>query len=486
MKVASLKENYLLNLVRVFYGFLIGIVSTPYILKTLGPENLGKVDFINSYISYIQVIACLGLPLYGVREISKVKDNVTNRSKLICEIFIILTVTTVLSYFFLFFSTLFIDNVKSNYKLLLIMAPMLFFSNFSIDWFYQGIENQRVIFLRTIIVRTLSFISLFIFVRNRDDYFEYGVILMLTIVINTGINLYYLKKYVEFSELNFKMLEFNKHYKPLMVFLLAAFSNSLYMDLTTFFLGTISGNKYVGYFSLSNKLVRMAITVTSVFAAVLLPRFSALYNNDIKQYNILLAKAFRYILFLILPFFIIIYSSSSQLILIFSNEQYLPAETSLKILSTIIIFVGIAYFLSYFIIYPMGKEKVYTYSVLYSSIISIVVGYFLIRYYQHVGAAILVAVAELLGPIFMILFMWGTIKKIDLKLKSIINYSVAGILMYASMRLFYFINLDINIYLYFLLNVTISFLIFFTYLLITADQIVLELKNMVFKKLKLS
>lgn len=486
MKVASLKENYLLNLIRVFYGFLIGIVSTPYVLKTLGPENVGKVDFINSYISYIQVIACLGLPLYGVREISKVKENVTDRSKLICEIFVILIVTTLLSYFFLFFSSFFINNVQSNYRLLLIMAPMLFFSNFSIDWFYQGIENQSVIFFRTIFVRTLSFASLFIFVRNRDDYIEYAVILMLTIVINTGINLYYLKRYIEFSDLNFKALEFKKHYKPLMVFLLAAFSNSLYMDLTTFFLGTMSGNKYVGYFSLSNKLVRMAITVTSVFATVLLPRFSALYDKDLKEYNKLLAKAFNYILFLILPFFIIIYSSSSQLILIFSNEQYLPAETSLKILSTIIIFVGIAYFLSYFIIYPMGKEKVYTYSVLYSSIISIVVGYFLIRNYQHVGASILVAIAEILGPIFMIFFMWTTIKKIDLKFKSILNYSIAGILMYASMRFFYYIDLDINIYLYFIVNVIISFLIFFTYLLITADQIVLELKNMVFKKLKLS
>jgi O-antigen/teichoic acid export membrane protein len=485
MKVASLKENYLLNLVRVFYGFLIGIISTPYILKTLGPENVGKVDFITSYISYIQVLACLGLPLYGVREISKVRDNVTDRSKLICEIFIILTVTTLLSYFFLFFSSFFIINVKSNYKLLFIMAPMLFFSNFSIDWFYQGIENQRVIFLRTIFIRTLSFVSLFIFVRNHDDYFEYAVILMLTTVINTGINLYYLKSYIKFSDINFKLLEFKKHYRPLMVFLLAAFSNSLYMDLTTFFLGTMSGNKYVGYFSLSNKLVRMAITVTSVFAAVLLPRFSALYNKDIKQYNILLTKAFSYILFLILPFFIIIYSSSSQLILIFSNEQYLPAEASLKILSTIIIFVGIAYFLSYFIIYPMGKEKIYTYSVLYSSIISIVVGYFLIQYYQHVGASILVAIAEVLGPVFMILFMWDTIKKINLNLKSILNYSIAGILMYVSMRFFYFIDLNLNIYLYFVVNVIISFLIFFTYLLITADQIVIEVKNMVFKKLKL-
>jgi len=68
MKKKSLKMNALLNSIKTLMAIIFPLITFPYVAKILQVENLGKVNFSNSIISYYLLIAALGISSYAVRE----------------------------------------------------------------------------------------------------------------------------------------------------------------------------------------------------------------------------------------------------------------------------------------------------------------------------------------------------------------------------------------------------------------------------------
>ena len=126
MKIRSVKTNYVLNLIRAFSYALITIVTMPYVNKILGPENIGKVEYVNTIINYFILFSALGIPLYGIREIAKVRAIKKERDKTTVELLIILLITSVISYMVLFGVVYQLDFFKS-YKDLLFLMSFIFF-----------------------------------------------------------------------------------------------------------------------------------------------------------------------------------------------------------------------------------------------------------------------------------------------------------------------------------------------------------------------
>ena len=57
------------------------------------------------------------------------------------------------------------------------MGILLILNYFNIAWFYQGIEEYGYIATRSIVIKILSFAAMLLFVRTREDYLKYALIL---------------------------------------------------------------------------------------------------------------------------------------------------------------------------------------------------------------------------------------------------------------------------------------------------------------------
>lgn len=90
----SLGINAFLNVIRSSLSVVFPLITYPYAFRTLHAENMGKIDFSNSIISYFSLIAVLGVSSYAVREGAKVRDDKEKIDKLSSEIFSINIVTT--------------------------------------------------------------------------------------------------------------------------------------------------------------------------------------------------------------------------------------------------------------------------------------------------------------------------------------------------------------------------------------------------------
>ena len=414
MKIRSVKANYILNIIRAFSYALITILTMPYINKTLGPVNIGKVEFANTVINYFILLSGLGINIYGIREIARVRDSKKRRDKTTLELLLILSITSVVAYVLLFVIIYQFGFFSSYIDLLILMSIMIALTNMGAEWYFQGMEDQLYITIRYVGVRILALILIFFMIKEPQDYYIYAAILVLIVCGSNIFNLYFLVKEIDFSSFTINELNLKQHFKPLLTIFIAAISVNIYLQLDNFMISSVSGDLYLGYYSVANKLIRFVITFITIVGMVLLPRLSKLYSEDRVLYMQYLRSAFYFILNLALPSTIVFFVFAKNITMLFAGSQFEPAIITMQILSPLCIIVGIAYFLGYLVLYTQGSEKVYTRAVIISAVFSLLSNLIAIKYYQQNGAAVVAVLSELFAILIMMYFAKDSLKELQI------------------------------------------------------------------------
>lgn len=473
MKVRGIKINYILNLTRTILTALIGFFTMPFINKTLGVASVGKYEYINSIISYFVLFSALGVPMYGLREIAKVRDSKKDRSIITIELLLILLVTSFISYLVIF-GILINLNQLHNYKLLiLILCPTIFLTNIGAEWFFQAIEDQMYITIRFLIVKAFTLAMLFTMIQGSDDYLKYAFIMLISSVGSNIFNIFYIRKYIDFKYIKWKSLSVKRHIKGIITIFLATVSISIYLQLDNTLLGIYGGDKHVGVYAVANKLIRFGIMFVTTLGAVMLPRLSYLYdNNQINEYNFYLNKSLSYILMFSVPLSVLLLGLADEIILVMAGNEFVDAIFPMKILSSLMIIISFAYFLAFMVLYPQGKERLYTLIVFASAIISVVLNIIFIPKYFEVATSYVNVAVEILGLVLMIYFTRKQLIEIGIFSVQNLNYFIAGILMF-TMIFLVSKNISPDI-LSIIISTSLGLIIYLLYLIVIKDKIIFE------------
>lgn len=68
MKKKSLAKNAALNMFKTLMSMIFPLVTYPYVTRILQVENIGKINFSGSVVSYFTLLAGLGISTYAIRE----------------------------------------------------------------------------------------------------------------------------------------------------------------------------------------------------------------------------------------------------------------------------------------------------------------------------------------------------------------------------------------------------------------------------------
>ncbi len=369
------------------------IITFPYASRILLPEGVGKVNFVNSIVSYFTIISLLGIGTYGTRESAKYRDNKEELSKRCSEMLAINIITCSIAYL-LYFVFIFVNPTLKDYRLYLIVASItILFSTFGIGWFYSGIEEYEFITIRTIIFQIISILLLYIFVKKKEDVLIYLLIGIISNVGSNVLNLIHSRKYIHIS-FN-RNLELKRHLKPIILLFSIALITSVYNTLDTSMLGFLSTDQQVGYYTAATKINRMVLTLVTAFSAVLFPRLSYyIKQNRIEDFKNLLNKNLSLIFMISLPCTIGLNVLSEQIILLISGPNFIPATPIMKLMNPIIIIISISNFIGSQVFIPLDKQKYTIIAVTFGSIINFTLNLILIPKYFALGAAIATISAE--------------------------------------------------------------------------------------------
>ena len=104
MNKKSVTKNYIYNVAYQILGMIIPFITTPYLSRVLGAENIGIYSYTLSITTYFILFGSLGIVLYGQREIAYVQDDLIKRNKTFYEILFLRFITLIISMILFYFS----------------------------------------------------------------------------------------------------------------------------------------------------------------------------------------------------------------------------------------------------------------------------------------------------------------------------------------------------------------------------------------------
>lgn len=434
----SLKKNFIYNAILTMSGYIFPLMVYPYVSRVLGVANIGACNFVDSIVEYFTILSMMGMNTIGIREIAKCKNDQQKLDNVFSQLFSLNTLTTITAIIILIIATNIVPKFAPYKDLLFIGVGKLFFNYMLINWFFQGLENFKYIAARTIFVKILFVISVFLFVKTETDVKLYYFLVALTWAGNGIINFIYAKKYVSF---NFT-LKINKAIIG-SFFILGVywFMNSMYTTLNVAFLGFATNDIEVGYYTTANKLLTVIMTMFTALTSVMVPRVSvALKSNDNSEAKALIRKAINALMLFAIPLIFFVFPFSQELIYLMSGKGYEGATTPLQIMTPLFFLVGYDQIIVLQTLLPMGKDKDILRNSILAASVGIISNIFLTLNFGKNGSAIVLILAELsvlLSSQFFVTKYLGLKIPFKLIIKHIIGFSPIIIICYV---IKYFIN----------------------------------------------
>lgn len=393
--MSSIKKNFAFNIILSVTQVLFPLITFSYVARVISPVGIGTVSFVESICRYAILIAALGIPVYGVREVAKLKEDKVELSKLCSELLTIHFLSTLLISIIYMITVFSSAKLNHNLNYYLLGLLMVFSNIFIMEWYFQGIGDFKFITIRTLIVRIITTISVFFLVTNANQGFNFFLLTVLTNVINGIVNFWFAKRSLNLSySLNFKKLK--KHLTPLFFIFSTTISISIYVLLDTIMLGFLADERAVGFYSMALKISKVPMLFVGALGLVLIPQLSSSFHqNDLENFKILILKSLNFVITFSFPMIFFVFGISNELLHAFAGEQFLGAALTLKILSVVVLLIGLSNVFGLQILTPMGKDKFLTFSVLLGTITSLSLNFILIPLYQEKGAAITNIITEL-------------------------------------------------------------------------------------------
>jgi O-antigen/teichoic acid export membrane protein len=352
----------------------------------LGPAGIGTVTFVDSFTQYFLIFSTLGIPIYGVREISIRKDQPEELKRAFNEILLIHIICATTFSVIYIAAALLIPTLKVHFNIVSIGVVLVIFNVFMLEWFYQGIEQFSYITMRSLIVRSVTVVFLFTFLKPGSSSALYYAISASGAIITSLLNLYFLRKHVS---IQFKYFNLKKHIKPLLTILGSTLAVSVYLLLDSIILGFIKGEAAVGIYTTAIRIVKLPFTVIVAISMVMVPQISRAYSSQNKQaLHTLIDKSYSFICLLCMPLAVGMYISAPFLVHLISGNKFASAVLPLQILSPIIILVGLNNVFGYQVLTPIGKEKQMLVAVIAGMVVSLILNLSLIPFLSYTGAAI--------------------------------------------------------------------------------------------------
>lgn len=407
--MVSIKKNFVYSSVLTTANYIFPLLTYPYVSRVLGVDRIGICNFVDSIINYFILFSVMGVGIIGIREIARTKDDKESLKRTFSSLFLLNTVSTSLVLIVLIGAIFLVPKLYA-YKDMMWIGVLKLISNYLlIEWLYKGLENFKLITYRTIIVRSLYVVSVFLFVREASDYKIYFLLLSLSITLNAVFNCYYAK---EFVKLTFKNVSIRKYCKSSLILGSYTLLTSMYTSFNVAYLGFISSETEVGYYTTATKLYTIFLSLFTAFTGVLLPRMSALIAEDnYYDFKILLHRSIKILSCFSIPVIIYCEIFAEEIINFISGDGYDGAIIPMRIVMPLLLIIGYEQILVIQTLMPLKMDKAILVNSIVGAFIGIVLNVLLVANLQSVGTAIVWVSSEFFVLCFAQYFVW---KKINL------------------------------------------------------------------------
>lgn len=399
----SIFKNTFFSVVKTTASIIFPLITFPYISRTLTVEDIGKIEFSRSIVSYFLLLASLGINTYAIREGAKIKDDTSRLDTFTSQIFTLNLYSMGISISILLALILYFPYFNRYQEILLVLSLNIIGTTLSRDWLNSVFEDFRYITIRNIIIQFISLILMFIFVRKESDYLNYSILLVFSSIGAALLNFFYSRSFAKIKVT--KNVEIHQHIKPIMLIFAINISTIIYVNLDVTILNFFNGDFASGIYSSATKIYTLLKNIVAAIIIVMLPRLSHMVGNSSQKIvESLTNKMLTYIILFVFPISIVTFFCSESIITFLMSEKFLSAAPALRLFSLALIFSSIASFMTTSVLLPHGGENKILFASVISAFINLLLNLWLIPIYGYNGAAFTTTISEFIMMILSYIF----------------------------------------------------------------------------------
>lgn len=395
VKRRNLKVNVIYNFISQILTLIVPIITTPYLSRVLHEAGNGQYSYVFSIATYFILFASLGFDLYGQRQIAGCGEDVEKKSNTFWELFVLKSMLTALS-LAIMFALAFSGIIKASDRLIfMIFSIQVLAVPFDIQFLFKGEEDFKSIAVRSIVMRLIGLVSIFVFVKGEGDVWIYALCISVsTIASNLIIWPSALRRV---KAVKIKTFSLWRHFGPAFFIFLPTLAATIYSVSDKTMIGILAENALYenGCYEEAYKINSVALLLVTIISSVMVSRnardFSEGKHELVKEH---LYAASSYVWMMGLPLIAGFAALSENLSSWFLGAGYEKVPLLMKIMSVRFVLSGFSEILGGQLFIAIGKEKYGLIASFSAAAVNLLLNFFLIPIMGATGAAIATAVCE--------------------------------------------------------------------------------------------
>ena len=398
----NLRKNYIYNVSVQIVSMLTPLITAPYLARILGEDGVGTHSYVLSIATYFALFAALGLSSYGLREVSRVRDDRVKASRLFWELTIIRLANTAIS---CGLYGIFIWQLGgTHWREFLAIGFTILATGVDCTWFFQAKENFKSLMFRNLTVRLLSMALVFLLVRDADDVALYCAIQTGSVFVSNLALWPQLKKMVR--RIPLRRLRFSRHYKEVLVYFIPTIATSVYTVLDKTMIGAITGDMAQnGFYENAHKIVNILLTVVTSLNVVVGVRTSYLFGqNKEEEIRGHIRDTFRFMYMLTFPLCAGLVACGYGFSLEFYGANFEEAGYMIMLFAPLLFIIGTSNVLGSLYLTPSGQRARSNRAIIAGALTNLLLNALLIPRLGAYGAVIASVSAELVISLLYLRF----------------------------------------------------------------------------------
>ena len=389
----SIKKNFLYSSFLTTANYIFPLLTFPYVSRVLGVTNIGICNFVDSIINYFIIFSMMGVNTVGIREVAACKGDKQKLSEVFSGLFWLNTITTIGALIILAVSVLTVEQLRVHWEMMTVGAVKLVTNYMLVEWLYRGLEQFKFITIRTIIVKMVYVVCVFVFVRQQNDMLVYYMLTALMVAANAFINIIYSKHYVTLFVRGVKFRQYLRHFLFLGVYVLLT---KMYTTFNITYLGFVAGETEVGYYTTASKFFSILIALFSAFTGVMLPRMSSfLSEGKVDEFRYYLSKSVEILFWFSVPVAILAMVYAPVIIRIVAGAGYEGAVFPMRIIMPLMMIIGYEQIIIVQGLMPLKQDKSILRNSILGALSGIILNIALVSSFKSVGSSVVWIVSEI-------------------------------------------------------------------------------------------
>ncbi len=394
-KKRLISNFFALSVLRGFQ-FLIPLITLPYMIRTIGIDKFGLVNFALSVGLYFGAIIQFGFGITAVREIARHRGDAVKIEQIYSATLTFSVLLALISVVLFTFMVLSFDEFNNYLNLYIYTIAFIVFQSLFPIWFFQGMEKMKYITFLSLGTNVMFLISLFAFVKQEDDFILVPLINAIAAFITFIIAIILINKQFKVNFTRPKIQEIKSIYKNSYHAFINQLAPNLYNNSGIFLLGLFGNNTLAGLYSAATKVIDAMGSPAYILSNLFLP----LLSRDLKKH-----KVFQKIM---LPFGFILtaftFLMAEYITKFLFSADNVEVETYIRGLSISIflLFTTITYGTNFLML--IGKDEIVKNIALYTSLIFCGIALLIIPMWEIWGAIVTLVGARLTMMIATLLF----------------------------------------------------------------------------------